>query len=173
MVFMISRFLCCIINWRSMSVGMFMDSSTDLTESTEMPSNVTEMHWKLIWKTFKFYGTCHFCKCVLLTLRPSFLPNLSSSPWSQESFGYRCSSCLHPSPALPESLIRVQTICILPSILGFCVFDHRSLSIVHVIASNKCLQQEVILRLSQMKCDDFFRHRCVIWRVVWKQGDNY
>jgi hypothetical protein len=171
---MISRFLCCRMTWRAMSVGMFMDSCIGLTESTGRPLNVTEMHWKLIRKTFKFYGTCHFCKFVLLTLCPSFVPNLSSSSWSHNSFGYRCLSCLCPSPALPELLIWVQTFCTLLLVSAFHVSDWKSLSMVHLIASNKCLQQEVIvLRLSQVKCDDVFRHRCVIWLVLWKQEDSY
>jgi len=154
---MVSRFLCCTIIWRAMSIGMFMDSCIGPTKNTWKPWNVTEMHWKLIQKTFKFHWTCQFCKCVLLTLRPSFFPNLSSSLWSHESFGYRCLSCFRPSLALPGSFIRVQTSYTLPSVLGFCVFDHQSLSTVHVITSNKCLQQEVILRLSQTKCDDVFQ----------------
>jgi len=154
---MVSRFLCCTIIYRAMFVGMFMDSCIGSTKSTQRPWNVTEMHWKLIQKTFKFHWTCHFCKCVLLTLHLSFLPNLSSSLWSHESFGYRCLSCLRPSPTLLESFIGVQTFCTLPSISGFSVFYHQNLSTVHVIASNKCLQQEVILRLSQTKCDDVFQ----------------
>jgi hypothetical protein len=122
MMLMISSFLCCRMIWRAMSAGMFMDSCTGLTESTGRPLNVTEMHWKLIRKTFKFYGTCHFCKFVLLTLCPSFFPNLSSSSWYHNSFGYRCLSCLCPSPALPELLIWVQTFCTLLLVFSISCF---------------------------------------------------
>jgi hypothetical protein len=127
-MFMISKFICCIMIWRAMSIGMFMDFYINLTESTGRPLNVTKMHWKLIWKTFKFYETYHFCKCVLLTLCPSFRLNLFSSPWSHKSFGYRCLSCLCPFLALHESLIGVQTLLTLPLVFEFHVFNHQSLS---------------------------------------------
>ncbi len=86
--------LCCRMIWRAMSAGMFMDCCTGQTESTGRPLNATEMHWKLILRTSRFYGTCHFCKFVILPLCPSVLVICHSTIWSYNPFGRKCLSCL-------------------------------------------------------------------------------